>query len=194
MALGFTGMSMLGIQFLLTARFRRACAPFGIDIIYLFHRYLAIMVVFLIALHYFIIRITNIDALGIMNPLQAPWYMTAGRTSFLMLLVLIVTSLWRKSLRTHYDEWRIAHIGLSVACVLFALAHIEGVGYYIDVPAKRWIWTGYVLFWLSLVVYVRLLKPWQVRRKPYRVLQVIQECCNCWALVFEPYGDKGISF
>jgi predicted ferric reductase len=39
MALGFAGMAMMGVQFLLTARFQRACAPFGIDIIYYYHRY-----------------------------------------------------------------------------------------------------------------------------------------------------------
>ena len=33
-----------GVQFVLTARFRRANAPFGINIIYYFHRYLAVTV------------------------------------------------------------------------------------------------------------------------------------------------------
>jgi len=38
MALGFARMAMMGVQFLLTARFWRATAPFGIDIINYFHR------------------------------------------------------------------------------------------------------------------------------------------------------------
>jgi len=33
-ALGFAGTAMMGVQFMLTARFKRAMAPFGIDIIY----------------------------------------------------------------------------------------------------------------------------------------------------------------
>ncbi len=32
-ALGFAGLAMLGVQFLLTARLRPPTAPFGIDII-----------------------------------------------------------------------------------------------------------------------------------------------------------------
>jgi len=194
MALGFTGVSMMGIQFLLTARFRRATAPFGIDIIYLFHRYLAVMIVVLISLHYLIIRITNVEALGMINPLQAPWYMTSGRGSLLLLVILVGTSLWRKSLHFHYDEWRVLHIGLSVTVVLLALSHVEGVGYYIAVPAKRWLWTGYILFWLLLIVYVRLIKPWKMRRKPYKVIEVHQECWNCWTLVLKPDGHEGMSF
>ena len=42
MALGFAAAAMMGVQFLLTARFRRATAPFGMDIVYHFHRYLAV--------------------------------------------------------------------------------------------------------------------------------------------------------
>ena len=79
MALGFSGMTIMGIQFILTARFRRACAPFGIDIIYYFHRFLAVIGVTLIFAHVLIIWKTNPAALGALNPLGTPWYMTIGR-------------------------------------------------------------------------------------------------------------------
>jgi predicted ferric reductase len=42
MGLGFGALALAGLQFALTARFRRMTHPFGVDIIYLFHRYLAI--------------------------------------------------------------------------------------------------------------------------------------------------------
>jgi predicted ferric reductase len=194
MALGFAGMAMMGVQFLLTARFRRASAPFGIDIIYYFHRYLALMAFTLIFLHFLIIRIYNVEALGAINPLQAPWYMTSGRVSLVLLALIIITSLWRKPLRIHYEEWRLLHIGLAVAVFLLALGHIEGVGYYIDAPAKRWLWTGYTLFWLLLIVYVRLIKPWRMRNRPYRVAEVRKERGNSWTLSLEPDGHEGINF
>ena len=194
MALGFSGMAIMGILFLLTARFRRASTPFGIDIIYYFHRYLAVMAFVLIFLHYLIIRINNVEALGAINPLQAPGYMTAGRVSLMLFALLIITSLWRKPLRIHYDEWRMLHIGLAVAAFLLALGHIEGVGYYIDAPAKRWLWTGYTLFWVLLIVYVRLLKPWQMHNRPYRVAELRQERGNSWTLALEPDGHEGMHF
>ncbi|NOQ88261.1 MAG: oxidoreductase [Gammaproteobacteria bacterium] len=194
MALGFAAMAMMGVQFILTARFRRASAPFGIDIIYYFHRYLALIAVGLIFLHYLIIRINNVDVLGTINPLYAPWYMTAGRASLLLFTMLVITSLWRKQLRIHYDEWRMLHIGMAMTGFLLALGHIEGVGYYIDAPAKRWLWTGYTLFWLWLIVYLRLLKPWRMRIKPYHVVEVRQERGNGWTLALEPDGHEGIYF
>ena len=194
MALGFSGMAMMGVLFLLTARFRRASAPFGIDIIYYFHRYMAVFAFVLIFLHYLIIRINNAGALGAVNPLQASWYMTAGRVSLTLLALLIITSLWRKPLRIHYDEWRMLHIGLAVSAFLLSLGHIEGVGYYIDAPTKRWLWSGNTLFWVLLIVYIRLLKPWQMRNRPYRVSEVRQEHGNSWTLVLEADGHEGLRF
>ena len=194
MALGFAGMAMMGTQFLLTARFRRATAPFGIDIIYYFHRYLAILAFALIFLHFFIIRIDNAEALGPMNPLQAPWYMSAGRLSVLLFAVLIITSLWRKPLHIHYDEWRILHIVLAVSAFLLALGHIDGVGYYVDAPVKRWLWSSYSLFWLLLIVYIRLIKPWKMHHRPYRVKEVREERNNSWTLALEPEGHAGLKF
>lgn len=194
MALGFTAMAMMGVQFLLTARFRRATAPFGIDIIYFFHRYLAILAITLIFIHYLIIRINYADALGALNPLVAPWYLTAGRVAMLLFMILIATSLWRKPLRIHYDQWRLLHIGLALTGFLLALGHIEGVGYYINAPLKHGLWTGYILFWLLLIVYVRMVKPWRIRSKPYRVTGVRQESHNSWTLKLEPQGHVGMSF
>ncbi len=52
MALGYAGMAMLGVQFALTARFKRATAPFGIDIVYYFHRYLAVAALAIVLAHY----------------------------------------------------------------------------------------------------------------------------------------------
>ena len=194
MALGFAGMAMMGVQFLLTARFQRASAPFGIDIIYYFHRYLAVMAFSFIFLHFIIIRIDNVDALGVINPLHAPWYMTSGRVALLLFALLIVTSLWRKPLRIHYDEWRMLHITLAVTAFLLALGHIEGVGYYIDAPTKHWLWNGYTLFWLLLIVYLRLIKPWRMSSKPYRVTEVRQERGDSWTLALAPEGHQGLSF
>jgi len=194
MALGFAGMAMMGVQFYLTARFKHASAPFGIDIIYYFHRYVAISAFLFIFLHFLIIRITNVDALGTISPLNAPWYMTAGRISLVLFALLIITSLWRKQLRIDYDKWRIFHIFTAMSAFLLALAHIEGVGYYIATPQKRWLWTLYTLFWILLIVYIRLIKPWYMKKNPYKVVDLYKEHGNCWSIEVEPFGHKGMCY
>ena len=194
MALGFAAMAMLGVQFFLTARFRRAAAPFGIDIIYYFHRYAALVAVGLVLGHFLVIRIDNVAALGAIDPRHAPWYMTAGRVALGLFLLVIVTSLWRKPLRIEYDRWRLWHALLATTAFLAAVGHIEGVGHYINAPWKRVLWTAYTLSWVGLIVYVRLLKPWNTLRRPWRVTGVRPERGNAWTLALAPAGHAGLRF
>jgi predicted ferric reductase len=58
-ALGFVGLTQIGLQFLLIARFKRATAPYGIDIILRYHRQIALVAVAAIVLHPLIIVIDN---------------------------------------------------------------------------------------------------------------------------------------
>jgi predicted ferric reductase len=194
MAVGFGGLSIMGLQFALTARFPAAVAPFGVDIIYYFHRVVAIIGMALVLLHFVILRVAYPASLGALNPLDAPGYMTAGRVSLLLFLVIMVTSLWRKPLRIDYDYWRIAHALLATAAVVLAIVHIDGVGYYTDAPWKRPLWIGYSLFWVLLIVHVRLIKPWLMLRKPYQVLAVQPERSRTWTLSLVPDGHAGIRF
>jgi predicted ferric reductase len=143
MALGFTGLAMMGAQFLLTARFRRVSAPYGIDIIFYFHRYLGVIAFVLILIHYLIIRIHYPTTLGIANPVAASWHMTAGRVAVFAFAIILVTSLFRKPLSIEYDYWRILHVFLATTGILLALGHIQGVSYYIDAPGNRLLWAIY---------------------------------------------------
>lgn len=57
MGLGFAALTLLGGQFLLTARFGRATAPLGMDVLYLLHRWLAVLAFTLVVAHYAILRV-----------------------------------------------------------------------------------------------------------------------------------------
>ena len=191
MALGFSGLAMMGLQFALTARFRRVKAPYGSDIVCFFHRQIS-LVTFLIASHPLILFITSLDTLELLNVIAAPWRARAGVTALLALIALIAISLWRKNFRIHYDEWRMWYGILATAAL--AMAHIVGVGHYVGTPWKRALWIAYGTFWVGLLVYVRIIKPWMELRRPYRVEQVIQERGNAWTLALRPDGHAGLPF
>ena len=115
-----------------TARFKRATAPYGIDIIYYFHRLAAVAAIILILAHFLILRIAYIEALGSADPRSASWHMTAGRIAMLLFVVLVATSLWRKPLRIEYDRWRLWHALVAIAA--FVVAVVLGlVGGYLAV-------------------------------------------------------------
>jgi len=194
MALGFAGLAMMGVQFLLTARFRRATAPYGIDVIYYFHRYLGVVALAIVLAHPALLWLVH-PAIGLLlDPTAAPWHITAGVFSLAALVVLAGTSLWRRPLRIHYDEWRIGHSLLAVAAVALALLHVEGVGYYVASPWKRALWTAIAVSWLAVLGYVRLLRPWRLLRTPYRVVDVVAERGDAWTLAVEPLGHRGFGF
>ena len=194
MALGFGGLGMLGLQSVLTARFRRATAPFGIDIIYYFHRLAAIAGAGLVAGHYLILRVSYAGALGSLDPRAAPWHMTAGRAAAGLFVLLIVTSVWRQPLKIEYDRWRFAHAAMAVAAVSLAIAHIWGVGHY---TANVWRGLPWILFsavWVLVVFYVRIGRPWTILREPYRVAAVRKERGRAWTLTLKPDGHIGMTF
>lgn len=194
MALGFAALAMMGVQFILTARFRRAMAPFGIDIIYYFHRFFAVFALMVVALHYIIIRIDNSAALGSANPLNAPAHMSAGRVAIVLFALLVASSLARRQLGIDYERWRWTHaLGATVAFAL-ALWHVLGTGYYVGTPWKQVIWTGYGLFWIALIGYVRIAKPWLLMRNPYRVVEVRRERGDAYTLVLGTEGHESMRF
>ena len=50
-ALGYSGLAMMGLQFGLTARFRHVTEPWGEDVIYHFHRRISLIAVGLVVVH-----------------------------------------------------------------------------------------------------------------------------------------------
>jgi len=194
MGLGFTGLAIMGLQFVLTARFRGATAPFGIDIIYFFHRWVAIVGIVLVLGHYVILRIGYGAALPPLNPAEAPWHITAGRLALIIFLGLIVTSIWRKQLKIEYDRWRFWHGVFALIAVALAILHINGVGYYTAALPRKILWTTYSAMWLLALLYIRVVRPLSLLRKPYDVVSVRQERGDSWTVSVEPSGQHRLKF
>ncbi len=193
-ALGFAGTSMMGAMFVLTARFRRATAPFGIDLIYYFHRWIALVAFVFILAHPAILVFLEPSLLSDLRPSVISWHILAGIASIVALTVLIATSLWRQQLRIHYDAWRIWHALLAITAMGLAIVHIEGVGVYVSSPWKRLLWVTISACCLVLLLYVRLIKPLVFLKHPYRVEQVVKERGDAWTLVLRPQGHSGFTF
>jgi predicted ferric reductase len=192
--LGFPGMAILGVQFLLTARFRRLAAPYGIDIIYHFHRQMAVLGLLLVLAHPLVLVLGTRHDWGLLDPRDAVWRELAGMAALLAVIVLVVTSIWRVALRIPYEHWRIAHGILAVSVIGFGIAHVVGVGYYLEVPLMRNLWIGMTGIWIGLIGYVRLWKPVRMLLEPYVVNEVNEERGKAWTLVMSPSGHGGIRF
>lgn len=193
-ALGFAGLAMMCLQFVLTARFRWLKAPYGSDIVYYFHRQISLVAFVVVLAHPLILFIEDPARLGLLNLVAAPWRARFGVTAVLALIALVAISLWRQRFKIHYDAWRIWHGILATAAVALALGHIVLVGYYVAAPWKQVLWIAYSAFWVGLLAYVRVIKPWLELRRPYLVEEVRRERGDAWTLALRPQGHAGLTF
>jgi predicted ferric reductase len=109
-------------------------------------------------------------------------------------IALVVTALWRVKLKIRYETWHFTHIALAVVAVAGGLAHMVGWAFYLSDPWKRALWIGLTIFWIGLLLYVRIVKPLFMLRRPYRVSEVRQERGDTSTLVMQPDGHPGFRF
>ncbi|TVR43647.1 MAG: hypothetical protein EA386_15555, partial [Rhodobacteraceae bacterium] len=156
MGLGYGALAMVALQFALTGRLRWITHPFGADIVYLCHRYLSWAALGLMLAHFALLYVFHEPALGVLNPLQARWELTAGRLALVCFVGLVVTSQFRGLLRLRYEYWRGLHLGLAIVGFAAAIAHVLGVGNLTNTPGKRALWLGATLAWAVILAYTRL--------------------------------------
>jgi predicted ferric reductase len=193
-ALGFAGLTMLGLQFAITSRFRRASAPYGMDLVLQFHRHISLLAAGLIAAHVLILFVSRPETLGLLNVLEAPWRARFGLTALLALIALIVLSLWRVEIRMRYEPWRVVHGALAVAILGFGAAHVIGVAHYLELFWKQVLWVLMALGAIGLLAYIRVARPAKILHQPWVVDEVRRERGDAWTLELRPVGHPGVEF
>lgn len=202
-AIGYAGLAIMGLQFGLTARFRHVTEPWGEDVIYHIHRQISLVAVGLVVAHPIILVVARPQLLApfklmVEAPWSAfialPWSTHFAVLSICALIALVVMALWRIRLKISYEAWHLTHILLAVIAVTAGLLHMVGWGFYLTDPWKRALWIGLTTFWIALLLYVRIVKPLFILRRPYRVSEVRNERGDTWTLVMRPDGHLGFRF
>jgi predicted ferric reductase len=193
-AIGYSGLAIMGLQFGLTARFRFVTAPWGEDVIYHFHRQISQIAVGLVVAHALIMSAARPEMFALGDLRDIPLGAICAFLSVGCLIVLVVTALWRAKLKIPYEMWHLSHVLLAVVAVSAGIVHMVGWGFYLSDPWKRALWIALTLFWMVLLMYVRLFKPLFMLRRPYRVAEVRKERGDTTTLVMLPDGHAGFRF
>ncbi|MBD1914534.1 MULTISPECIES: ferric reductase-like transmembrane domain-containing protein [Cyanophyceae] len=193
-ALGFIGLAMMVLQFVLTARVNRIETSYGIDILIQFHRFTSLAAFFIVVAHPLLLFVVEPDTRSLLNFFEAPLRAQLATIGTLAFLVMVVTTIWRKPLKIPYEPWRLLHSVLAVVAVGFGFGHGLLVGNYLSLFWKVVLWSGLVLAALWLIVYVRLVKPWMMTKKPYLVEEVLPQRGNVYTLALRPQGHDGFTF
>jgi predicted ferric reductase len=185
-ALGFLALSVLGLQFSLAARFSSATAPFGIDTVLRYHRQISFLAVTAAFGHPVLLFLADDRYRALLDVVHAPLRAQLAWVSVTALVVLMVTSIWRRALRLSYAVWHVLHSALGVLIVLAALGHAFLVDYYFSEPWVHLIWVVYGAAFLWMAVWVRLVRPIRRWRRPWRVVELWPEPGGSLTVGLEP--------
>jgi predicted ferric reductase len=185
-ALGFVGLSLMGLQFVVAARFQSVAAPFGIDALLQYHRQIAYTSLLFILAHPLLLFVADTGYLALLDLTTAPLRAKMAVISTVSLLVLVALSIWRKKLRIRYELWQITHGVLAFVVMAAALTHVLLVGYYINEPLEIALWLWMTVVFVGLILWVRVVRPLELRSKAWRIEDVIPERGNICTLVLKP--------
>ena len=192
--LGFLGLSLMGLQFFPAGRLHFIAETFPLDTLYDVHHEMSKAAFFLVLAHPILLIASNPYNFVAFNIVGAPWKLRAGIIAFALMLLLVMTSVWRVWLRLNYEAWRSLHDLFTIGVAGFALYHILKVDYYTALPLQRWLWIGYAVLWGAVLLEIRVLKPMRMLQRPFRIADLIEERGNTWSMVLEPVGHEGMAF
>jgi predicted ferric reductase len=193
-ALGFTGLALVGVQFIPTSRLRVFSNLFSMDEVYYYHARAAVVGFVLIVAHPLILILFNPTTVRLLNPLTAPERAVFGLVALLALITLIVTSIFRKQLGIKYEVWRVIHALSAVLMVLTAMGHMLLVDYYLSTLAQQILWISLAVVWMGLILNNWLAKPLRQTQQPYRISELHQEVKGVWRMKLTPDDHPGIRF
>ncbi|MGF1587020.1 MAG: ferric reductase-like transmembrane domain-containing protein [Bacteroidales bacterium] len=189
-ALGFIGLGMLALQCVFTGRFIQIAPDYGMDNVLQYHREAGIIAFIFVLAHPLIILITNPEFLYYFDPgINAPRAIGLSIATFALILVF-TSSMWRNAFGLSYEKWRLLHGFLSFTIVVIGAGHAIQVAHYLS-P----LWKQASILALSgasayLIIHTRIVRPWLNKKKPYKVIEVNTERCQCHTLVLEPAGNR----
>lgn len=196
-ALGFVALSVLGLQFALAARFTRSSAPFGIDAVLTYHRQISFVAVAAAFGHPVLLFLAQARYRALLDVVHDPLRAQFAWLSVAALALLMITSIWRRALRLSYPVWHVLHSALGVVIVLAGFGHAFLVDHYLARPWVRLVWVAYAAAFLWLAVWVRVVKPLRLRRRPWRVVELWPEPGGCLTVGIEPanrHAHRGFPF
>jgi predicted ferric reductase len=193
-SLGFFAMALLGLQTIPTSRLKFFTKAFPMDTLYTFHHKLSIFTFVIAFAHPILLFINNPETLRLLNFVSAPWRARAALISVLAMLLLVVTSVWREVMKIKYDIWRWVHDGLSFLAIGLALYHMFKVNYYMSLTYQRVLWLSLTGIWTAIILYIRVVRPYIMTKRPYVVDRLEKERGQSWSLYLKPDGHKGMDF
>ena len=189
--LAMVAFALLAVQFVLSGRIGAVTGRVGIDVIMHFHQLAAKVITLALLIHplLYVVPLLLSDPAAAVAQLVAmigSGAFASGVLAWVILFGLIATAVLRHWLPLPYEAWRLSH-GLGAAALAIAgLHHAVSVGSYSAAVTMAQLWIVLVALTLALIVYIYVVKPWQLSQRPYYVSHVFRVAEGMWSVTLWP--------
>jgi len=190
-ALGFIAYPLMTSEFVLVGRLRTISQLYGNDVLMFFHKYMGIAALVLVVAHPVLVSPGNIRQF---NPFVGPLMVRYGAWTFWAVVLLGVTSLYRKRLKIPYGWWMLLHYVLALTIGAVGLAHILAVNGYTSNRIVHGLLIAYFVGLLIPMVRYRFWEYFKMTSRPWRVVDNREEGAGVRTLVLEPIAHAGFEF
>lgn len=193
-AFGFISLAMFALQSLFSGRNAWVAPTYGMDNLINFHRQAALVALFFFFAHPITLILANPEFLDFLDP-RVNFLRTLALTTAIFSMILIITSsLWRTYFKLNYEYWRALHALLALAIVFIGLVHAVQVSNYLEPLWKKVLLVVWIAAAMYLIIHSRAVRPWFIRKKPYRITDVKSEEDHSYTLKLEPVHGKRMPF
>ncbi len=185
-AFALMGFIILTLQFILSSRRKWIERHYGLDILFKYHKGMAVLAGILILSHPLLLS-AGMGNFRLLTSLSLPWYIWLGKIGVLLILIQVILSLFRIKLRIGFEKWRLGHNIAGGLLLAGAFIHsLATSGHDLNLPALRLLWFVMLVAALAFYVHHKFVLPAKLRRNPYTISGIKQETHNVWTLEMSP--------
>ena len=188
---GLVAFVILLLQAVLAARPKWVERPFGLDMVFRFHKAAGATALGLLLLHVTLVAWGS-HHWQLLTALVIRWPVWLGRVALLTLAVNVTASLWRRKLRIEFERWRRWHNVLGVLILTFGFVHSFLLGGDLQAPAMRVYWVAALGAVAAVYLWHKTVRPRRLRRRPYTVSAVRREAPRVWTIELAPPAGERV--
>jgi predicted ferric reductase len=183
--LALVGFTILALQFVLSARLKWVERPFGLNLLFDFHKTMAVFASLLLISHPLLLAMDE-GGWGLIFGPEISWHLWLGRIALLILLMHVLLGLFRFVIKLNYQTWRFVHdLGAGLLLPL-GFFHSWNAGGDFALPALRLFWAILLAAALAAFLWHRAVRPLLLKQRPYEVVDVKQEARDTWTIRLAP--------
>ncbi|MFP4527779.1 MAG: ferric reductase-like transmembrane domain-containing protein [Candidatus Kapaibacterium sp.] len=184
-AFAIIGFMIVMMQFVLSSRRKWIERPYGLDIIFRFHKSMAMLAGFLILMHPLLLAFGS-GHTELLYSIDLPWYILLGKFGLLLILIHILISAFREKIGLGFQKWRVWHNILGAAIIAGIFIHSLIAGGDLDLTALLVLWIAIAAIALIFYIHHKLIVPAQRKDLAYSITDVRQETHDVWTLEMSP--------